>query len=211
MRAPFKPDENDLDVQKLINLIDAEFEPIEIEVTPEGGALESDCFRIIDNKVKHEGGKMILGWQIWKSPFLIEAECHAVWEDNDENLLDLTPKPKGINKILFIEDPRLVYEGKQIDNIRLNITKNKLVDDFIESFKTKFRLQNKGERANHYDLSEILTDSEISEIKEVVDLQIRIEILLNNGGNEHSKCFCDSGRKYKNCHGKDFKKRMKKY
>lgn len=211
MYKNFVPNIDDPHFKLLENKIDAEYEPIILQVEPEENAKLLDCFVIVEEKIKGNGGKMILGWQIWKTNNLIEAECHAVWEDLNSELKDITPKPEGIDNILFIEDPKITYEGKQIDNIRINITKNKLVDHLIELNKAKFRLQNKGERANHYDLSNFLSADEKREIEYVVNIQNGISHLLNMGLDENGLCFCNSKKKYKNCHGKNFIKEIKKY
>lgn len=208
---PYKPNINDPWVESILNRLNAEYEPIEIKVTPIKSAQENDCFNIIQEKVNVNGGKMILGWQLWKSPFIIEAECHAVWEDKNENLWDFTPKANNARIILFVEDDQLVYENKQINSIRMNITNNGLVDHFIETFNAKFRFLNKGEWAEIHDLTNIMNDFEKSMLSELYLAQNGIALMLNNGGNLNSKCFCSSNRKYIECHGTNFIEMMKNY
>ncbi len=199
------PNIEDTHFKRLENLIDSEFEVIEILTEIDSSKKELDCFNIVQEQVKKFGGKMILGWQVWKSTILIEAEAHAVWEDLAEELHDISPKSSGASpeKILFIEDPRLKYEGKQIENIRLNITNNKLVDDFIELSKLFFHLQNKGRRAEYHDLSKILNQEEIKEIEEIVVWKSQLEQYIYLGNNEKNACFCGGLKNYKNCHGKN--------
>ena len=43
-------------------------------------------------KIEKDGGKSVLGWQIWQNR-LSEAEFHAVWKDLNENLIDIAPAP----------------------------------------------------------------------------------------------------------------------
>lgn len=206
------PNIDDSDFKKLENLINAEFEAIEIIVEIDDTKKNLDCFNIVNEKVKESGGKMILGWEIWKSILLIEAEAHAVWEDANEELRDISPKENGFKpeKILFIEDPRLKYKGKQIDNKRLNITKNKLVDDFIGLAKLFFYLRNKGKRAEYHDLSEMLNQEEINEIEEVAIWKNQLEQFIYQDNNEKSLCLCGGVKNYKNCHGKIFSEQLKK-
>ncbi len=153
---------------------------------------------------------MILGWQIWKGKHLVEAECHAVWEDNDEILHDLTPKEFDVDKIIFVEDENLVYADKQIDNVRLNITKNELVDDLIQVCEAIYRFDNKGERATLYDLSGVLNDKQFKHKENLLLLKEFINIILTRNGNRKSLCPCQSGYKFKDCHGNDLKKRIQK-
>ena len=160
------PEVNDPDFIALEAKINSEFETSYIETNIRLGSKVKDCFNIVKKQVDELGGLMILGWQVWKHTNLIEAEAHAVWEENpDQDLIDISPK-EGIivHKILFIENPRLKYEGKQINSIRLNITANPLIDHFIQLSDLFFHYRNKGNRANYHDLSEMLNDEEISEI-----------------------------------------------
>ena len=92
----------------------------------------------------------------------------------------------------------------------LNITKNKLVDDFIKLSELFFWLQNKGERANYHDLSEILTNEEINEIVKVQKWRGTIERFIYDGNNDRRLCFCGSSKNYSNCHGKMLVEMLKK-
>lgn len=210
MNSIITPKENDVHVQRLLSLIDSDLELIVLEIKPEPGSEPSDCTNIVEQKVKKEGGRIIYGWQIWKTKFLVEAEFHAVWEMPDgETLVDLTPKNyKGITEILFLEDESIVYDGKQIDNIRLNITKNHLVTHFIEICKAYFAFMNKGERANQYQL--ILNSVEQNELYEIEKLREGVGAMLELGCNIESLCFCRSGIKYKLCHGQGLINRLRK-
>ncbi len=201
------PDIDDPDFLKIENQIDAEFEALYVKHKPIT-AEPLDCFNIVANHTNEFGGRTILGWQIWKSTILIEAEAHAVWEQSGtEELLDISPKlGVSIDRILFVEDPRMKYEGKQINNIRLNITKNQLVDHFIELANLFFHFQNKGIRAQYHDLSKILSPSEIQEIENILAWKSQIKNFIYSGNTMQSPCFCKKGKNYKNCHGHNFNK-----
>lgn len=200
----------DKDITRLLNKLNATHEPLFLDVTPEPNARIGDCFIIVREKVKKHGGRMILGWQIWKTPNLIEAEFHAVWENPDEELIDLTPKEDNVKRILFVEDENSIYEDRQIDNIRLNISSNTLVDDLITVLSATFRFYNMGERADLYDLSEVLNEKQMNHIKYLKEMQQFINILLQNIGKVTSHCPCRSGLKFKDCHRKNFESKMAK-
>jgi hypothetical protein len=204
------PKIEDKEVQRLLNKLNATHEPDYLEVTPEPRADVNDCFIIVQDKVKKDGGRMIMGWQIWKGKHLIEAECHSVWEDNDGNLHDLTPKEFAVDKIIFVEDENLVYEEKQIDNVRLNITNNELVDDLILVAQAIYRFDNKEERASLYDLSGVLNDEQFRHKEYLMALKKFINVILAQKGSRKSLCPCQSGSKFRDCHGKDLRKRIQK-
>lgn len=190
--------------KKLEEMINADFEPIELSCEIEENAKPLDCFNIVAAKVKTHGGKMILGWQVWQTNVLMEAEAHAVWEDKDGKIHDISPKSQNISfpKIVFIEDSRMKYEGKQIQSVRLNITNNGVVDDLIIASRFFFYLQNKGERANYYNLSEILNQEELREIQTTLDWKTNLQRFAETGNSEKSLCYCGSSKIYKNCHRK---------
>jgi hypothetical protein len=199
MIQPYKPNFSDPVVETLLNILNAEYHPIELKVTPLKNAEKSDCFKIVEDNVKINGGKMILGWQIWKSNLLIEAECHAIWEDKNDNLTDITPKPPGIKSILFIEDPNLRYEGKQIDNVRINITENLLVDDFIKTHQFIYRILNLGERAlEHGEI--LLNDEEVQDYNAILLIQSHLPLMIDEKKTRESICFCGSPANFESCH-----------
>ncbi|RCS47656.1 hypothetical protein DTL42_14135 [Bremerella cremea] len=69
------------------------------------GAVPDECFDNVDLLVTNQGGRPLLGWTIWEwEGALLEAEFHAVWEDDDGNLVDPTPKADGEQRILFLPD-----------------------------------------------------------------------------------------------------------
>ena len=202
------PSKIDKDVERLIKKLNATHTPIYLDIEPEKGAEIKDCFPVVQLKVKEKGGRMVMGWQIWKSKHLIEAECHAVWEDEEGELRDITPKDLNINNILFVEDENMVYDEKQIDNIRLNITNNPLVDDLINVCKAIYNFDNKGERALHYDLTFLLTNVQKEHRHYLFEIKDMINFILSHNGNRKSLCPCNGQLHFKNCHGKDLDKKV---
>ncbi|RYY50590.1 MAG: zinc chelation protein SecC [Chitinophagaceae bacterium] len=200
----------DKTVQHLLRKLNATHTPLYLKVEPEPNAQIKDCFIAVREKVEKQGGRMILGWQVWKTEHLVEAECHAVWEDEEENLHDITPKEINVSEILFVEDENIVYEDKQIDNVRMNITDNDLVDDLILVNEAIFKFDNKGERALLYDLSRVLTEEQIRYKAGLMKLKEIISVILVSGGRRKSQCPCQSGKRYRDCHGHDLKKRLEK-
>jgi hypothetical protein len=196
-------------VNKLLKVLDAEYEPIFLDLTIDPSAAILDCFENVSKKVALCGGRVIYGWSIWEHKHFIEAECHAVWEDKDENLQDITPKPNNRKNILFVEDDRIKYEEKQIANIRLNTSGNPLVDDLIATCNAYFRITNAGELAfANGDISHLLTDEQSKKLYYISAMKDMILKLLDVDGNKNSLCLCPKREKFKNCHGKDLVKIM---
>ena len=197
------PSADDPGLEKLLRVLNATHEPIYLDTEPEPNAQENDCFAIVDSKVSCFGGKRILGWQIWKGSGFIEAELHAVWESPGGDPKDITPKLIPLKHILFVEDEALAYDGRQVNNVRLNTTKNKLVDDFIEVCNYYFFAQNKGKLAffHGYLTAEIMGEDRFRNFLAIRELKTGIDKMLLKNETRDSLCFCKSGRKFKNCHG----------
>lgn len=210
----FTPSEEDEDVQLLLKHLDSDIELLTIPITPEANSKTLDCIGNVNKKVSNDGGRIIYGWQIWKTKFLVEAIFHAIWEAPDgETLLDITPPENpSMSHILFLEDEKIKYTGRQIETVRMNISNNKLVDHLIAVNKAEYRLKNRGEKA-HLIFDEFLASLSSEEIKILERIAIyknNISYMLDMGGNIEALCHCGTTKKYKNCHGKDFIKKMNK-
>ena len=201
IRVPTVTDEN---ISGLLSQIGSSEEPRYVPCEPHQDAPLNECFTLVEEKIRIEGGKRVLGWQIWKSELLIEAELHAVWENPDGKYIDITPKSLPFSEILFVPDQAAVYEGKQVSNIRINITNNSLVDEFISIHEATFRIENKGERALQYELR--LTGKEAQAHTILSNAKPILEMMVLQGLTKNSPCPCGSNKKYKACHGKIFKK-----
>jgi hypothetical protein len=196
-------------VKQILKLLKAEFDPEYVEFRAEPNYIELDCFINVEKKVSQDGGKIVYGWTIWEHKYFIEAEFHAVWENDDEDLIDITPKANQATRILFVPDDRVLYDGRQIKNIRLNTSKNPLVNDLIIICDAYFQITNSGKLAyEHGDITEFLTQSQKEDIA-FLNLVKNITLaLLQEDGTIEDLCKCNSSKRFKNCHGKDLGKRF---
>lgn len=51
---------------------------------------------------------------------------------------------------MFLTDPGLKYEGRQIPNERVPLVDDTLVTELIEAFEADFEVMNRGELAEHH-------------------------------------------------------------
>lgn len=122
-------------------------------VEPPPGAVPDDCVGNVEIAMSIHGGIPVYGWQLWETlpDLLIEAEFHVVWEDNDGDVLDVSPKPfPGLSQIVFLPDENLTHEGRQIDNLRVALTDDPLVEELIKVAEAYFEATNRGELANYH-------------------------------------------------------------
>jgi hypothetical protein len=128
---------------------------IEVDDPPPPGAEPNDCTANIERVIEAHGGGIEYGWQLWETlpGVMIEAEFHAVWIDAAGTRRDVTPKAFGITRIVFLPDPNLVYEGRQIDNVRVALRDDPLIHQLIEAAEQYYEATNRGELADfHGDL-----------------------------------------------------------
>ncbi len=132
----------------------------------------NECYENVKRVMAEKGGSMQCGWQIWETlpGVMIEAEFHAVWKDTDAHYHDVTPKEiVGINRTLFLPDNVRKYENRQIDNVRIPLVRDPLLDQFIKNETLYFEATNKGALVNYHGVIE-LTD----ELKEILEKRVAL-------------------------------------
>jgi hypothetical protein len=203
------PESINSNVNLLLKKIPHSERPVYVAVQPSPEAKVDECFLNVDRKISKDSGSIVLGWAVWQNEFLIEAEFHSIWKSNEGKLIDITPKKNREPKILFIPDSSAKYQGIQADNVRINTSGNALVDDFIELFEARFRLLNKGERKSQ--LGEVVLSGKEASLYQGIEMNIQgVQWMLSNHDTRNSPCFCRSGLKYKNCHGRDLMSTLKR-
>jgi hypothetical protein len=116
-------------------------EAIWVPVRSRRDSVRQDCFKDVERQVAENGGEIIYGWQIWEWPrMMIEGEFHAVWRSPGGEIIDITIKPDGEERILFIPDPTRVYSGRQLDNIRLALWDYHLVHEYIAVLQQQYKM-----------------------------------------------------------------------
>lgn len=119
--------------------------------SPAKGAPQNECFSVVDACVAKNGGRRVIGWAIWERPKVyIEAEFHAVWQMPSGEILDISPRPLPIPRILFIDDRNRKHTGFQVDNIRKPLVKDKDVHEFLALRSEYFRLTNEGDKKHQF-------------------------------------------------------------
>ena len=172
--------------KKVYNASELEY----IVVQPDVNATYNNCFPNVDGVVETKGGVCILGWSIWKwRNILIEAEAHAIWLSPEGKKIDVTPHIGEENKILFLQDNSLKYDGNIIPSIRQPLSESKLVSDYIKLAERREKIMIESE-GNTYSLP-------LNLIKEMTLLSDR----FNSKASRNDDCPCGSGLKYKRCCG----------
>lgn len=202
-KTPLTPYSKSNSVKALLNKINANTQPIYVKNLPNHMDIENECFPLVDEYISRHGGERILGWAIWELPGLfIEAEFHAIWKTPVGELMDLNYRPLKTEKILFLPDYEIVYEGYQKNNIRLALSNNPAVIDFLKAHDKMFEFMNKGERKKQHGEIKI-KGSELIEYDLLMNEIAGLQLKMNTAYRPltiYDPCVCGSGMKAKWCH-----------
>ena len=136
------------------------------------GAKALDCFPVVDEHVRGNGGASCYGWRIWEWPgVLLEAEFHAVWRDPAGQLHDISPPPTaGAKRGLFLPDPHKAYHGRQVASVRQALSDDPNVATLIDAWDREYEFMNRGKRADEHGAI-IIEGEESDELQEIQQLK----------------------------------------
>ena len=204
------PDNDNENILWTISALGITNKPIYVDIVPDIDAIIGECFLNVINKVDTANGEAVFGWKFAEYSFMIEAQFHAVWKTHDGNLVDVTPgdDPK-VKQILFVIDHTRTFDGKRTDNFRFNTTNNELVDDIIEIEKARFKLT---DNAKEVDATGRVMFNEDENIKwqRLNFVSLNVDDMYRCNDTVHSKCFCNSGLSYEQCHRQSIKEFLAK-
>ncbi|RZK12025.1 MAG: hypothetical protein EOO46_04665 [Flavobacterium sp.] len=187
----------------LLIRIKAKYNPMSVNIQPEQDAVINSCFYNVERKVAKDGGSAKYGWSVRPLKYMIEAEKHAIWKAPDGSYLDITPTIVPLQQTLFVIDDDFVYSGQLVDNVRINITENKVVDDWIFVCEAIHTLYGYGRRTAEHEIA--MPENLVRMLKGLEDFEKVFEPYLEANGDYKSICFCGRQLPYKDCHGLDLR------
>lgn len=124
--------------------------PVAIRHQPLPDKPLKECFAIVEEQVRSQGGKQHFGWALLELEGLwIEAEFHTVWQSSRTGeVVDLTPRVLPMEHILFLPDPTRTYSGQQVESVFELLTDHPLAHEFVRLTHEYFLALNEGELAN---------------------------------------------------------------
>jgi len=178
MKQPRVPDKVTPPIKRLINRIAPGGQPQYVKVLIEPDAEINECFANLERKIERDGGRIQFGWAIWYLPgILVEAEFHAVWVSPEGDLIDISPRPIQFQEIMFLTDHSAVYSGRQVGNIRIPVSKNPKVKEYIRMHEELFKIMNEGDLAYKHGPISIPRDRIEPVRKRLVELSIELDII----------------------------------
>jgi hypothetical protein len=196
---------------KLKAALNLDSTPMRIKAVPETGAQEHNCFEIIDDKVRRNGGQIRLGWSAWQHDDLfIEGEFHAVYDPDDGlSWVDCTPREGAFGEILFLPDPNATYDLAStdvIDNCRVPLRSDPRIQLALDCFSEVAALMNSVQGVN------VMVPQDVA--RKIMACKMKASQLFSQAAQSQQRvlpstpkvgrndpCPCGSGKKYKRCHG----------
>ena len=150
------------------------------------------CYENVRNYVALHAGDIQHGWIIWELPdVFLQAEFHAVRISPVGELIDITPKVDGENKILFLPDSKRVYNQNLLVESRLKpFTYNKATWYWMWTEHEKHKIKQK-----HFWNGKVNVQAANAEL----DFLNSTEEGHTPKINRNASCICGSGKKFKRC------------
>jgi hypothetical protein len=185
--------------EELLERLEAKYYPINVQIQPDIHAEINNCFNNVARKVAKSGGSVCYGWALLPQMHILEAEKHAIWKTADGHYIDITPRTLPITMIQFVIDNDFEYTGQLVGNIRVNITGNRVVDDWIfvcEAIDTLYCSYSKRIDDNNVAMPEKIAPY----LKGLETFVKNFEPYIMAGGEPNALCFCGKPLFYKDCH-----------
>lgn len=190
------------EVMILCRLIHPSNLPRYVEVRPWPHARRLECFVNVREKVSLEGGKIQYGWALWQpTGAFLAAEHHAVYEpQSGPPWIDITPHNSIAVNILFLPDEKAIYTSMRRDNVRLPLVDDVRVLEF-DRLKGEYK-----------DILNLVRGAVPAQLEpRVREIEQRLNLLWTElieayplpSLGRHDPCFCCSGKKYEECHGRN--------
>jgi hypothetical protein len=95
----------------------------------------SQCHLSAKHAAITKGGRRVHGWALWQFGAQIDAEHHSIWQNPDDDLVDVTPPKFGGDRVLFVRDD--VSDIICIDDVFLMWTDRTTVPDTLFVYNSK--------------------------------------------------------------------------
>lgn len=176
-----------------------------IERRPETSAVINKCTFNVRSYLDAHPSEMVMGWEvcIWEG-VMLECIGHSVVR-TDGALVCISPSAYGDQNLLFLPDPRLVFDFNdpmaRMPTKQIAISQRPEVHRLIEveaaelAIKIKYPVSTGTLVVGGEDANLLSTFA-----REKQRLMLKIVLATNDHA---SKCFCGSGKKFRKCHQAD--------
>lgn len=97
------------------------------------------AYENVEETIRVNAGKHAPGWLIWEMRgVLLNAERYVCWRSPEGDLIDVSPKPDGEKRILFLEGPE-PWDGSQVCPTTFALVDDEPVREYIRLYQAERR------------------------------------------------------------------------
>jgi hypothetical protein len=126
-------------VKRLCKKLVADGTPGFIPVLAVPSAKANAAYANVEDTIQINGGEHAPGWLIWEiRGVLLNAERYTCWRSPEGDLIDVSPKPDGEKRILFLEGPQ-PWDGSRVCPTTYAMVDDEPVKAYIKLYQAERR------------------------------------------------------------------------
>ncbi len=126
-------------IKRLCKRLVADGLPRFVPVLAASSAKANAAHENVEDTIRVNGGVHVPGWLIWEMRgVLLNAERYACWRSAEGDLIDVSPKPDGEKRILFLEGPE-PWDGSRVCPVTSALVEDEPVLEYIRLYQSQRR------------------------------------------------------------------------
>lgn len=124
-------------VKRLCKKLVADGMPGFVPVLAASSAKANAAYENVEQTIQVNGGDHSPGWLIWEMRgVLLNAERYTCWRSPEGDVVDVTPKPDGEKRILFLEGPD-PWDGSRVCPTTYALVDDEPVKNYIKFYQSE--------------------------------------------------------------------------
>lgn len=110
-----------------------------VPVLAASNAKPNAAFENVEDTIRVNSGEHAAGWLLWEMRgVLLNAERYTCWKSPDGDVIDVSPKPDGEKRILFLEGPE-PWDGSRVCPTTYALVDDEPVRNYIKIYQSERR------------------------------------------------------------------------
>ncbi len=127
-------------IKRLCKKLVADGMPGFVPVLAASNATPNAAYENVEDTIRINGGEHAAGWLIWEMRgVLLNAERYTCWRSPEGDVIDVSPKPDGEKRILFLESPD-PWGGSRVCPTTYSLVDDEPVKNYIKIYQSERRL-----------------------------------------------------------------------
>ena len=126
-------------IKRLCRKLAADSLPRFVPVLAASNAKANAAHENVEDTIRVNGGVHAPGWLIWEMRgILVNAERYTCWRSPEGDLIDVSPKPDGEKRILFLQGPE-PWDGSRVCPTTCALVDDEPVLEYIRIYQSERR------------------------------------------------------------------------